>query len=62
MTPTAQIPAAATDTVAIVIISARKLRDRVVEKHDPIKEEMPIRTRWRRAIKRGRGFDQDTGV
>src|SRR6476660_1785558 len=59
ITPTAPTPAAATTTVAIVIMRARKVSERVVEKHEPINEKMPIRTRWRRAIRRGRGFDQD---
>src|SRR6476620_2207961 len=59
ITPTAPTPAAATATVAIVIMKARKVRERVVEKHEPMNEEIPIRTRWRRAIRRGRGFAQD---
>src|SRR6478672_3540520 len=62
ITPTAPTPAAATTTVAIVIMRARKVSERVVEKHEPINEEMPIRTRWRRAIRRGRGFDQDRAL
>src|SRR5690242_8009373 len=62
ITPTAPTPAAATTTVAIVIMKARKVSERVVEKHEPINEEMPIRTRWRRAIRRGRGFDQDRAL
>src|SRR6476660_208116 len=59
ITPTAPTSAAATTTVASVIMRSRKVSERVVEKHEPIKEEMPIRTRWRRAMRRGCGFDQD---
>jgi hypothetical protein len=59
ITATAPTAAAATITAADATMSARKVRERVVEKQDPIKEETAIRMRWRRAIIRGRGLDQD---
>src|SRR5690348_3689182 len=59
MMATAPMPAKATATVASVMMTARKVSERVVEKHEPMMDEMPIRTRWIRAISRGRGLDQE---
>ena len=53
------MPAETTTAVAIVIITARKVSERVVEKQEPINDDIPIRTRCRRANNRGRGFDHD---
>jgi hypothetical protein len=55
--PIAARPAAATTTTATAVIRTRKVRDRVVEKHDQMNDQMLIRIRCRRAIKRGAGFD-----
>src|SRR5687767_10582351 len=57
VTPIAARPAATTTTTATAVINTRKVRDRVVEKHDQMNDQMLIRIRCRRAIKRGAGFD-----
>jgi hypothetical protein len=50
------MPTAASTTQKSANPKHNKAIDRVVEKQDPINDEMPLRTRATRAAKRGRGL------